>query len=144
MQGQNINKQIVNIAEFVTEFPCLLGHPVWNQYIFYIYQISSFIRCRNYTDKTNGILYLKVIHFCICFLILIHAYLNSFSCIKQYFVRTLKRLNKLVHISSPFCGISDTLFHQYLKKNVTVRTTKLWNRKTTFGLIVQCAQTHFT
>ena len=26
--SQNINKQIGNIAEFVTEFPCLLGHPV--------------------------------------------------------------------------------------------------------------------
>ena len=118
-----------------------IGTSCMKSVFFYIYQIFFSISCRNYTDKTKR--YLKVIHFCICFLTLIHAHLNSFSCIKQYMVRTLKGLNKILNISSPFCGISDTLFHQYLK-NVTVRTTKLWNRKTTFRLIVQCAQTHFT
>ena len=138
MHGQNIIKQIVNITEFVTEFPCVLGHPVWIQY-FFIFIKYFFISCRNYTDKTNGIIYLKVIHFCICFFLLIHAHLNSCSCIKQYIVRTVQGLNKLVHIFSLFCGISDTFFHQYFIKNVTVRTTKLWNRKTTFRQIVQCA-----
>jgi len=97
MHGQFIIKQIVNRI--------LMGHQVWNQYFFIFIKYFLFISCRNYTDKTKCII-----------LILIHARLNSFSCIKQYIVRTVQGLNKLVHIFSPFCGISDTLFHQYFIK----------------------------
>ena len=58
--SQNINKQIVNIAdenltndsflsiEFVTEFPCLLGHPV--ELVFFI-KIKEFTKCRNFPGQ---------------------------------------------------------------------------------------------
>ena len=41
MHGQNINKQIKNIAELVTEFPCLLGFVTscMKSLFFYIYQL---------------------------------------------------------------------------------------------------------
>ena len=90
-----------------------IGTPCIKSVFFYIYQIFFFISCRNYTDKTKGIILLYMF-----FLSLIHAHLNSFSCIKQHKVRTVKGLSKLVHIFSPFCGISKKSFHQYFIKKI--------------------------